>query len=345
MSPAPFVNSQYKLAGGLDTPTAAFASALDRSDTYAASSDLALRFGRGWNRNSGICSDSYFPQSSPIMRREANGRARIHTTQQSREGWGEAVYKVAGRVWEFCTMNAFQGFYAGGGQGYRMHATSKLINCEKSIWEELEEQEDCSKNKEIGSIPGRFPDEDFIPDYMSHSHITPPRPAKKIQREKGEVDLRASWVIVGSVPASREPSPTRNSAQEMPPVCSPSRRPLSRAARRPMLPASRPFTSYAGSPGLRADRPASFASSRSPITTPKHESPVNFEVQRHAARMRKRELKDDAHLNRFNEQLKAMIKEGKEALGTKFEVEYETDGMIDEGYAEGECLEEEGKEG
>jgi len=48
--------------------------------------------------------------------------------------------------------------------------------------------------------------------------------------------------------------------------------------------------------------------------------------------MRKRELEEDANLKRLNQQLKAMIKEGKEALGTKFEVQ---DEPIDEGYAEG----------
>ena len=345
MSPEPFVNSQYKLAGGLDTPTAAFASALERSDTYATSPDLTLRWGRGWDRSSGVNSDSYFPQASPILRREANGRARLHASQPGRAGWGEAVYKVAGRVWEFCTMNAFRGFYAGGGQGYRMPAKSQLVSCEQSVWKELEKTEEYFKNREIDTLPGRFPDEDFIPDYMSQNHITPPRAAKKIQREKGEGDLRASWVMVGSTSTSRESSPTRISARKLPPICSPSRRPMSRTVRRPILPASRPSTSYAGSPGLRPDRPASFASSRSPNTTPKHESPLNLEVQRHAARMRKRELEDDAHLKRFNQQLKAMIKEGKEALGTRFEIGFETDGMIDEGYAEGEYFDEEVKDG
>ena len=46
-----------------------------------------------------------------------------------------------------------------------------------------------------------------------------------------------------------------------------------------------------------------------------------MEMQRHAARLRKKEAEEDANLKRFNKQLKAMIREGKEALGTKFEVE------------------------
>ena len=81
------------------------------------------------------------------------------------------------------------------------------------------------------------------------------------------------------------------------------------------------------------------------MTSPtKRDSPVSVEVQRHAARMRKRELQEDANLKRFNQQLKAMIKEGKEALGTKFEVEDEGDDEpMDEGYAEGGYFDEKWK--
>lgn len=330
MSPVPFVNTQYKLAGGLDTPTGTFALAMDRSDSYATSPELALRGGRGWDRGSSISSDSYFPQVSPLLGREANGRSRRPASQLTRMGWGKAVYNVAGKVWEFCRANAFRGFYAGGGQGYCMQATPQVMSCEQSVWEELEEKNDALNNvREITSIPGCFPDEDFIPDYMSQNHTTPLRPAKKIQREKGEADLRRNWVMIGGTSPSRASSPTRISARKVPALSSPGRKPVSRAGRRPVLPASRPSTSFAGSPGLRSDRPASFASSRSPITSPKHESPVNLEGQRQAARMRKRELEEAAKLKRMNQRLQAMIKQGKEALGTTFEIEDEG-GYFDE---------------
>ena len=48
--------------------------------------------------------------------------------------------------------------------------------------------------------------------------------------------------------------------------------------------------------------------------------------------MRKRDMEDDANLMRFNQQLKAMIREGKEALGTKFEVSE----LADEDHAKGD---------
>ena len=56
------------------------------------------------------------------------------------------------------------------------------------------------------------------------------------------------------------------------------------------------------------------------------------------ARIRKRELEEDANLKRLNQQLKAMIREGKEALGTKFEVEEVLEDVVDEGYVEGDYV-------
>ena len=54
--------------------------------------------------------------------------------------------------------------------------------------------------------------------------------------------------------------------------------------------------------------------------------------------MPKREGEEDANPRRFNQKLKAMIKEGKEALGTKFEVEDGDIDPVDEGYEKGEVI-------
>ncbi len=340
MSPVPFVNSRYELAGGLDTPTASRSSAMDNGeDDHRASPDLHLRVGRGI-RGFDPGAGSYFPHSSSALAREGNGRPRIQTQPGIRDGLGRVVYTfvgAAGKVLQFCKTAAFNGFYAGGGQGYDMKPPLRSIDGGQSIWQDVE-TDDASQTWELekSMIPGRFPDEDFYPNYMSQDHTTPPRASKKIQREKGSGEISASWVVVGSNPASRETSPSRLSHRKTPSTGASARRPAPKLGRRPILPASRPsLTSYAGSPGLRSDRAASFASPRSPTTSPKHESPVSVEVQRHAARMRKRELEEDANLKRFNNQLQAMIKEGKQALGTKFEVEEDYDEPVDQGYAEG----------
>ncbi|KMU80574.1 hypothetical protein CISG_08484 [Coccidioides immitis RMSCC 3703] len=57
-----------------------------------------------------------------------------------------------------------------------------------------------------------------------------------------------------------------------------------------------------------------------PSRTPK-ESPLALEAQRYAAKIRRREKEEDASIRRLNQQLKAMIREGKEALGTKIEID------------------------
>ena len=347
ISPAPLVNTRYKLAGGIDTPTT-FASAVDISNDYFTSPDVALRGGRGWDKQTDLFMDESSPQLSSALARESNGRPRIYKSPGLRDGWGKAVYRVvgvAGKVWEFCRANAFPGFFAGGGQGYEMKSSTASADLEQSIWQEIGKGNSVQpKPADTTPVTGGFREADFIPDYMSQDHTTPSRGAKRIQREKGEGNLGASWVVVGTAGVSREPSPCRLSTRKVPPSSALGRKPLSRAGRRPILPASRPsLTSYAGSPSLRPDCPTSFASSRSPVTSPKHESPVSLEVQRHAARIRKRELEEDANLKRFNQQLKAMIREGKEALGTKIEVIEDPDGMDDEGYAEGDCFDERGK--
>lgn len=321
MSPMPFVNMQYRLAGGLDTPTAHLIMDQEGGE-YPMSPDPHVRGIGGYQSGP----DNYFPRSASALSREGNGRPRLQASPRMQDGLGKAVYgmvSVAGKVWDFCRTAAFKGFYAGGGQGYEMKPPVEYMNCEQSVWQENECDDVFNlENNEKGPVPGCFPEEDYIADYMSHNHTTLPHAAKKRQREKGMGgEISASWVLVDSAPLSREASPQRLSSRKIPTSNTSARRPIPKLGRRPVLPASRPsLTSYAGSPGLQSDRQASYASPRSPITSSKHESPLSPEVQRQAARIRKRELEEDANLKRFNQQLKAMIKEGKEALGTKFEV-------------------------
>ncbi|MCJ1370752.1 hypothetical protein MMC20_001965 [Loxospora ochrophaea] len=343
-SPAPLVNAQYRLAGGLDTPTAAIAAASDEYSVSRRSSDLGYRTGEAWSPVDGTEPDGYFPHTPLALMRDGNGRSRRRDSRRTPNGWGKAVFTavggVAGKVWDFCKFSTFRGFYAGGGPGYPMTGpTPRHVSTQSSIWSDVEAKDDVfgAEKVEQGLIPGGFPEEDFIPDYMSQDHtITRPRPAKKIYCEKAEGDLTASWIMVGRTSAHRERSPSRLATRKTPAASSPGPRPPPSASRRKILPVSRPsMTSYAGSPALRSNRPASSASTRSPVTTLKSESPVSAEAQRYAARIRRKEAEEDANLQRLNKQLQTMIKEGKHALGTKFEVEVEIDEVIDEGFSEG----------
>jgi hypothetical protein len=57
------------------------------------------------------------------------------------------------------------------------------------------------------------------------------------------------------------------------------------------------------------------------------ESPAAKEAARWAALKKKEEREQDESLRRLDRQLKDLIREGKEALGTKVEVEVEDDGV------------------
>lgn len=364
-SPAPFVNTQYRLAGGLETPV--HHRGLQASQPHPSSG------GRWLRPIDAPEADGYFPDDhiAPALARERNGHARVPTSPISKAGFGKAVYTVAGvagRVWEFCRLSTFRGFFAGGGQGYEMHAPQRYADGERSVWEELGEKDsrlcwvDCDDHGASTPVPGRFPDEDFIADYMSLDHCSTTSPAerapKRVQRHKSSTseEMSASWMVVsrsniGATPAaSRESSPVNRKTQ--PSASSASYRKQHSHARlsRPTLSGSRASTSsYYGnkhhiSPSLKHRHStsgsngnsvgASFASVRSPttITTEKpksiqtNDSPLSAELQRHAARLRRREIEEDANLQRLNRQLKAMIREGKEALGSKVEVDFFDDG-------------------
>jgi hypothetical protein len=56
------------------------------------------------------------------------------------------------------------------------------------------------------------------------------------------------------------------------------------------------------------------------VRGPAEESPVAKEARRWKAQKRKEEREADESIRRLDAQLKAMIREGKEALGTKIEV-------------------------
>lgn len=359
-SPAPFVNTRYTLAGGLDTPAAAAASAFEQDDYgYSHSRTPHQRGHNGEGRARGSHQDGYSPYVPAALSRESNGRSRAYHPPAAQDGWGKAVFDVlggvAGKVWDFCTVTAFRGFYAGGGTGFQMRqATGQTMREEQSMRQYVVERDDASTTNDRDStpVPGHFPDEDFVPGYMAtQAHSTPPRAAKKLQRTQGEGALKANWVLVSSTPRTRSTSPSRSSTRKVPAAKSQDRvRPAQSlasragAGHRPIVPASRPpsLTSLAGSPTLHPSRAASFASPRSPDSTSARKTTKSVsrspEAKAYAAKARRREVEDDASIRRLNRQLKAMIREGKEALGTRVEVEMDErmDGLVDEGYAEGE---------
>lgn len=182
-----------------------------------------------------------------------------------------------------------------------------------------------------------------------------PRPAKKTKTSHHpDTELRGSWVLVNTPSPAREASPAprklvhthTHSHSHSPSTASaaPTRRPVSRASaaglRRAIV-----------ASGNGSARPASAAGLRSPhwahartksresvgLTNAGKEvdereeprSPIAKEAARYVEQVRKREEQESRELRKLNRRLRSMIKEGKEALGSRVEVEIEDDDVMD----------------
>ncbi|CZR58363.1 uncharacterized protein PAC_08255 [Phialocephala subalpina] len=348
-SPQPFVNTRYQLAGGMDTPSLSAAQAVEANE-YG---DLGYRKSLGDTERPTMFTEggSYFPGETAWH--ESNGRPRLsqgYSGSPRGDGWSKAALQVAnvvvGKVWEFCKTSSavFKGFQAGGGTRYRLNHTESDAQFEAvghSVWEEK------NGDRESTPLPGQYPTEEleYIPDYMDRAtpESTPPRPTKRRQ-------ISANYTSAKN--KDEYSMPTASSASRRAIANTSVHRPASRAGfggsapKRPLAShASR--VSHAGSPALNNARGASYASPRSPQNPtskiPRRtgspighvrngggslgavDSPAAKEAKRWAALKRKEEREADESIRRLDAQLKAMIREGKEALGTKIEVEIDDD--------------------
>ncbi|KAG9238933.1 hypothetical protein BJ875DRAFT_274434 [Amylocarpus encephaloides] len=264
----------------------------------------------------------------------------------------------------------FRGFHAGGGRGYTMNQHEPALPYpvveNESFWE-LEKSTQGLADRESTPLPGRFPEEDLTPnflDFTNHESNTPPAKRRQVSRNHTNDELTKNWVVVSpatnpsltpSKPQTRSLSrfsqPTTSSANRR--IAANTSRPASRtgfpastATRRPPLPrASTVSVNRTGSPAMLSTRGASFASPRGsspsskiPRPSPRGntllrgpDSPAAREAKRWAAMKKKEDRVADESIRRLDVQLKAMIREGKEALGTKIEVEMEDDVDLSDG--------------
>lgn len=316
-SPLPLANDTYRLARLLNTPSIKL-----QQDQH----DLGLPIpweGRGSGRSDLANYDTNLVQTPSIAAETENNAQRTCSSPSIKNGFGNAVYRfagVAGKVWQNWS-STFRGFYAGGGQGYQLHTPNGQPHNPYSTLEKMVCDESWRSTEFIPPTPGGFPQDDFIADYMCQDHIQAER--RPTKRSRIDSKTTAGWVMVASTASSRENSPSRTSSRRVPPKSHPHTRTTPNSLiRKPIISMSNNSPSRpAWSPHQTGDS-ASFASPRSPGTmaaTPV--SPATRDMQRRAARIRRKEAEEDANLKRFNQQLKAMIREGKEALGATFEVE------------------------
>jgi hypothetical protein len=276
----------------------------------------------------------------------------METTPNGSKPWSilGLVGGVAGRLFHFCTV-PFRGFQAGGGQRY-------TVDSQEEIAARLGLQDDPFAHPQYlaGPVqhvaPGSFPQDDYgVRSIDSLENQTPERP-----RMTKRLRTADNWVVVSNDGQTESrPSTPRLSERRIPDQPrSPSQipRPASRAGastpslKRPsLIPVSRRSTMdrrsfYGSAKSVQSSHSRQNSHSRLSYGSPavpaekakKPASPLPKASQRLINKVRREEMEEDARMRRMSTQMSAMLREAKEALGSKFEVEdvYDDDGGYDD---------------
>ena len=339
-SPPLSVNTRYDLRGGLDTPTQELEARFDLASDYKD-----VNFRRRWSFSGAQQEDSTtYPKPGIQLGGERNGAARTqppsNEAMHTPPSWGQMVFGivggVAGRMLDFCRMRPVKGFHAGGGEGYNITPSTQRSDPlqDSHLWEDMETlQPRMNRRRDESPMPGTWPEDSYFPNMPESSESPQRRPSKKSRTDSG-----ASWIMVNnagdaasSPVTSPAPTPATSTRRQSAIGSQVPRRTRSsmRTALQPVPRRSMIGTPLQCSPVV-ASRPrrASLATPRTPSalatsTSPKPqkvESPVSVEAQRFVEKQRREERMNDASIRRLNDRLSAMIKEGKEALGTKVEI-------------------------
>ncbi|KAH7382578.1 hypothetical protein DE146DRAFT_623066 [Phaeosphaeria sp. MPI-PUGE-AT-0046c] len=345
-SPPPLAHDRYQLADG----------GMDRSQTFGRQAGdyddyFQLQKQRGqWS----VPPTPYNGQKQMAM----DGPPAAPSATKSWSILG-IVGGVAGKLFQFCTV-PFRGFQAGGGQKYTVHS-------QEEIAARLGLVDDPFAHQRAGPVqhatPGKFPEDDYgVRSIESLGDDSKDRPRAKRLRTAD------AWVVVGdNGEEESRPSTPRLSERRIPALPrSPSQipRPMSRAGactpslKRPsLIPVSRRSTvdrrSIHGSAKAvssahtrqRSYSRLSYGSPAVPLEkAQKPASPLPKESQRLIHKVRREEMAEDARMRRMSSQMSAMLREAKEALGSKFEIEdeYDDDGGYEGGYDDGGAMEQSG---
>jgi hypothetical protein len=343
------VNMQYELKGGMDTPS------LVAERRYEGLGDSDYMGDRGrrdeWSfRGAGDEDDD-----RGILGGDKNGRGRtidedvdmdgpnaeVGAERPQTGGWGGFMLGALGTVvagaWAFCKKSAFHGFHAGGGQGYdigRVNGADDQFASE-SMWEDERDEihqkntPRCTRSFSFERlptpVPGGYPG-DSPPLEEEYQRVDyERRPSKRRQTDGG------GWIMIDK----KENTPSRTSSPRLSTPSATTRPHLrtqsASVSRRSLMSASRhrrriSATSVASSPApTPSARPSSRRSSyiqpRSPpLEQIKQTSPLSVEAKKYVSRRRKEDREAEERYDRLNDRLKEMIKQGKEALGTKVEI-------------------------
>ena len=331
-SPPPLAHDRYELAGGGMDGSHHFTRQNGDYDDY-----FQLQKQRG------MWSVPPTPQAGMVKQLAMDG---MQTTPNGSKSWSiiGLVGGVAGKLFQFCTV-PFRGFQAGGGQKYNLDSQDEIAA-------KLGLQDDAypyQSGPVQQTTPGGFPGDNY--GVISIESLKDERPQMTKRLRTAD-----NWVVVGTDGETESrPSTPRLSERRLPDQArSPSQipRPVSAtpSLKRPsLIPVSRrstldrrsfhssakaapsPHTSQRSYSRMSYGSPAMFEEKAN-----KPKSPLPKESQRLINKVRREEIEEDARLRRMSSQMSAMLREAREALGSKFEVEEFDDdhGADDGGFAQ-----------
>lgn len=341
MSSGAAVNERYRLAGGFDTPGLLATSENDQYDDRdfrRCVRDLELP--RREESNTSTI-------SGPLAR-ERNGVARMASSPdggQAHQGWTSFAFGLVGKVFTFGT-SVIKGFYAGGGKGFDLRHQDHSMS---DSWMQ------SSAVQEVGTpVPGAWSNDEFLGNFEQdnfHSPSLAVQPVAKRPPNKRRQTDRDSWVMVGTPEAQIDLSPKRKVLSTNVPRASLGARPSASKAnsRRSLAPLPRrqsSSVSHAGSPAQHLqmqqhdsqpshhNKRASIAPTRLSTSRPSssHDQQLDQsgatyitpESERILKRQARQEKAAEKAMSSMSKQLEDLIRQGREALGTKVSVEGST---------------------
>ncbi|XDG09663.1 hypothetical protein ABKA04_009278 [Annulohypoxylon sp. FPYF3050] len=268
---------QYVLAGHMESPNGVAPTDVNDAMEDSVYSDIDYR--------RGLASKRSHAEIEPPTNYTTLAQVSSSHPQQP-NGWGSfALNKiggVVGKVFDFCTVGVFRGFYAGGGKGFDMQTPPNQLSIPSGqVWCNEHDLPTLPSLDPTGT-PGGFPQSDYSPFHYEREtpESTPPPAAKRRHINEGaagDEGLGRNWVMVQDQPedtrpqsrASRAPTSFTNQQQALPPVI---RRRIGRPVGRLSTPSfgrrASGRISHAGSVSLTNWEPASFASPRAQSPAP-----------------------------------------------------------------------------
>jgi hypothetical protein len=297
-------------------------------------------------------------QQQQMLGGERNGHARLVRSSAAAaptaagSGWGAAVLGALGGavagVWTFCMQSAGLGEWQTyrskreGGAGGRMAVDEAAWEDETPAPAPARPRSDWSLERSFDRLPtptpGEFPqsdDEAELAVRPVEERLEDERPAKRVHTDDG-------WVVVRGRAASRGAGETTTTSSSAAAAAARANSSAARRRKRSSLHPRVSGVSFAGSPApplpagqLHGRRSTVGARQQHELLQPRASpapggrglktSPPSVEVKRFAARMKREERAANERFERLTDRLQEMIKQGKEALGSKVEVVEDVD--------------------